>query len=245
LIQLVRPPLPVAASDYLDTQTTYVNGFPHGQRKQKAADRWTSKSPLRFAAVRAALEGMCSGHVRCMYCEDSRGTDIDHFEPKANAPERAFQWENYLLACSYCNSNEKRRAFPKAGSTPLLVDPTDPADSPSAHIAYSPTTGEYEGIAGSPKADATLKTFGINGRTLPRARRQAWILMELNIVGFADAKDAGDDDRADRVRDAAVHQPFAGVLTALVLASASVLSYLVHPACRDAIARYPEVAAWL
>ncbi|MET7898836.1 hypothetical protein [Streptomyces mirabilis] len=38
------------------------------------------------------------GAVRCMYCDDSRGTDIDHVHPLAVAPLRAFVGDNHLLA---------------------------------------------------------------------------------------------------------------------------------------------------
>ena len=58
---------------------------------------------------------MAPGVQRCMYCLDSLGTDIDHFEPKSRRPLRTFCWHNHLLACSRCNSNYKREEYPCDG----------------------------------------------------------------------------------------------------------------------------------
>lgn len=91
-------------------------------------------------AVRSVLQGMAGGRIRCMYCEDSLGTDIHHFRPQVLAPALAFSWSNYLLACAHCNSNRKRSVFPldRAG-LPLFVDPT--AEDPLEHLALLPTSG--------------------------------------------------------------------------------------------------------
>ncbi|NOY25886.1 MAG: HNH endonuclease, partial [Oligoflexia bacterium] len=105
---------------------------------------------------------MASGRARCMYCEDSLGTDIDHFRPKADFPQRAFAWPNYLLACSHCNSNLKRNAFPIDGNgDPLLLDPS--ADNPAEHLLFSPSTGEFVSVGA--KGQESIRVFGLNDDT--------------------------------------------------------------------------------
>jgi uncharacterized protein (TIGR02646 family) len=64
-----------------------------------------------FDEVINQLIDMCPGTRRCCYCEDARGEDIEHFRPKKFYPDVAFQWDNYLYACSACNSNAKRDRF--------------------------------------------------------------------------------------------------------------------------------------
>ena len=242
MIRIQRAALPPPVVAYLQQQTRVIKGSPAKSRRSTADTRWKNKSSAQFVVVRQVLHEMCSGHSRCMYCEDSHATDIDHFEPKSTAPERAFDWQNYLAACSHCNSNEKRTAYPIGPDGPLLVDPT--SEDPRDHIAFSPTTGEYGIVNGSSKGDPTLTTFGINRGTLPAARKQAWILLECAIEGYARAMVRGEIRRARSIKTAATRHPFAGVLEALIAASSGPLASRVHPGCRAAIVAYPEVSDW-
>jgi 5-methylcytosine-specific restriction endonuclease McrA len=92
--------------------------------RTEARRLWNLQANQAFREIREALGKMASGLERCMYCEDSEGTAIEHFWPKATYPERAFDWLNYLIACSQCNSNFKRDQFPLDGAgAPLLVKP--------------------------------------------------------------------------------------------------------------------------
>jgi 5-methylcytosine-specific restriction endonuclease McrA len=77
-----------------------------------AREKWRSAFKDR-KAIRECLALMALGVQRCMYCGDNLGTDIDHFEPISDAPLRTFDWLNHILACSFCNSNQKRDAFPR------------------------------------------------------------------------------------------------------------------------------------
>jgi hypothetical protein len=80
-----------------------------GSTVEAAREQWGEAKAAK-KHVRAALETMTHGAVRCMYCDDSRATDINHFQPLAKAPLRALVWANHLLACSHCNSNVKRHS---------------------------------------------------------------------------------------------------------------------------------------
>ncbi|MBK7758736.1 MAG: hypothetical protein IPI35_20530 [Deltaproteobacteria bacterium] len=163
---LPRAALRQATLDMLHQVTQEVTSAADPKAKAKA--RWKAKSPKlkdTFDEVRAALEAMASGHARCMYCEDSLGTDIDHFWPKADFPDRAFTWENYLLACSYCNSNLKRNQFPRdAAGQPELLDPT--VDEPAEHLFFLPGNGRF--LAIGPKGHQSIAVFGLNDNAAPR-----------------------------------------------------------------------------
>jgi uncharacterized protein (TIGR02646 family) len=66
------------------------------------------------ADVRGALWAMCGRS--CAYCDrelpgNDRG-DVEHFRPKSIYWWLAYKFENYLLACSVCNSAYKGEKFP-------------------------------------------------------------------------------------------------------------------------------------
>lgn len=111
--------------------------------------------------VRRALWAM--QRKKCGYCERrrdvNRESDIDHFRPKAEvtlAPAHdgywwlAYDWNNLLFCCRYCNQRYKLNHFPVeseanrvgkentplAGERAYLIDPCDAADDPENFLAY-------------------------------------------------------------------------------------------------------------
>jgi hypothetical protein len=74
-----------------------------------------------------------------MFCEDSRGTDIDHFWPLKPFSRRTFVWENLLLACGGCNRVKGNRFDLNDQGDPLLIDPT--AEDPWNFLFFEPDTG--------------------------------------------------------------------------------------------------------
>ncbi|MBG0816068.1 HNH endonuclease [Planomonospora sp. ID82291] len=155
-----------------------------------------------------------------MYCGDGLGTDIDHFEPLAAAPLRAFDWPNHLLACSHCNSHEKRELFPRAADgTPLLVDPS--AEDPYDHLELVLSTGVYEAL--TVRGEATIEVFGLNRPDLVRGRAAAFIRTVCMLrdrarlvrpVGLAEDADA--ETEAAEIAVSLLDQPFADVLYAML-----------------------------
>ncbi len=132
---LQRPELESPLVDYLEDQQHKVDAGADVRATWKTQRQSTSM--FRIAEL---LRRMTGSHERCMYCEDSRGTDFDHFWPKLRYPERAFLWLNFLLACAACNRAKGDR-FPKnEAGDPLLIDPTksDPWD----FLFYDPETDE-------------------------------------------------------------------------------------------------------
>ena len=131
-----------------------------------ARTAWQSARSER-GRLRSRLIEMAPGNRRCMYCGDSLGTDIDHFQPIAKNVARTFDWLNHLLACSHCNSNEKRDQFPfDSDGNPLLIDPT--RDDPDRHLLLLLSSGEYRAL--SPMGAASIEVYGLNRTDLVMGR---------------------------------------------------------------------------
>lgn len=101
----------------------------------------------------------------------------------------AFEWENYLLACSTCNRTWKSDFFPVAGApedrsrpaedndeTPLLLNPFD--DDPGAHLGYH-VDGTIH--AKTPRGLATIETVGLWRPSLVNQRRKILRKVEARI----------------------------------------------------------------
>ncbi|EFE74634.1 hypothetical protein SSIG_02186 [Streptomyces filamentosus NRRL 11379] len=149
---------------------------------------------------------MAPGHQRCMYCGDSQGTDIDHFEPKSRAPLRTFEWLNHLLACAYCNSNQKRNRFPRSETdgSPLLLDPT--LQEPLEHLRLVLPVGTYKGL--TPQGDACIAVFGLNNRgALVDGRRTAYVTAKHSVELWRIATDRGRHDKGAEIVRAAWNRP--------------------------------------
>lgn len=186
---------------------------------------------------------MATGIERCMYCEDSHGTDIEHFRPKSEYPTFAFTWENYLLACSECNSNHKRTEFPLDDEgRPLLIDPC--VDEPREHLAFSPSTGKFVEL--DLKGKHSTVVFGLNRYSLERARRRTWVEVQELLACYAAHVQAGRSRRAEEVKATICDLPHQSVLVEIVeLAARNDAARYLEAECRDAIANHPEIRQWL
>ncbi|MEL5957461.1 HNH endonuclease [Streptomyces sp. CLV115] len=185
-------------------------------RKAKAADLWGNTTVRRRVrdGLLTTLADMAPGHQRCMYCGDGQGTDIDHFEPKSLAPLRTFDWLNHLLACSYCNSNQKRNKFPRSDEdgSPLLLDPT--LQDPLNHLRLVLPLCEYKGLTA--QGEACIEVFGLNERgVLVEGRRTAYGTAKQSVELWRIATDRGQHSKAAEVVRVAWNRPLADVLAAM------------------------------
>lgn len=217
--------------------------------KQRAKSLWNSKPDKAFSEIREALQSMAPGRSRCMYCEDSQGTDIDHFWPKSTYPAGAFCWPNYLLACSYCNSNLKREQFPtNEHGDPLLLDPSDPCDDPRRHLLFLPTNGEFRAIGS--KGQPSIDVFGLNDdtppRQLPTARKDALVCLQASLLLYDRQVRSGDHASAERTRGTILRYPFSSVLVWLLdtVSRPGAVRVLDDPELIELIERY-QVSGWL
>lgn len=212
-----------------------------GDPKNEAARLWILRGNKAFQEIRSVLRQMASGLERCMYCEDSAGIAIEHFWPKSTWPHRAFDWLNYLIICTLCNSN-KRDQFPlDDAGRPLLLDPTE--EDPLDHMALSPATGML--LALSLKGTLTIEIIDLDRETLVKGRAYAWTALEGLIAEYASLRQTGDSARSARVEMTIRNYPFAGVLTALLRMAVGVdADLLIEARCLRAIQDFPEILAW-
>jgi hypothetical protein len=179
-----------------------------------------------------------------MYCEDSFGTDIEHFFPKTRYPSKAFSWHNYLLACSHCNSNLKRQRFPLLRRRPLLLDPS--AEDPQNHLAFLPSSGEFAsiGIKGQPSIEVFALNDATAPRKLPQARKGAFLKLQLLLEEYEKCIVAGDTANADLAKRTIQDEPFPAVLGWLIaIAQGPAAANLLRPTIPALVVKY-SVQTW-
>jgi uncharacterized protein (TIGR02646 family) len=242
--RIQRLPLSQNALDFLRQRTSEIEGKPDAERAEEASRLWKLQGKA-FKEVREVLRQMASGIKRCMYCEDSKGITVEHFRPKKDYPLQAFVWLNYLLACTECNSNYKRTQFPLDGhGNPLLLDPTDPADDPLDHLAFSPSTGLFE--PKTEKGRASCQVYGLDRDDLARARHGAWILLKEVLPRYSQHKTAGRPEKAALLETALRQQPFSGVFAAFLrIAKGPAAKQLIGDECLQVLRDHPEIEDWL
>ncbi|HEU4410024.1 MAG TPA: hypothetical protein VFS43_32515 [Polyangiaceae bacterium] len=249
--RLRRPALSAGAADFLAKRTAVVAKAAKAAKRAKAAEAaaeevkrlWGQKANKAFDEIRQTLASMASGRDRCMYCEDNQGTGIDHFRPKAHYPFDAFSWPNYLLACSSCNSNDKRDQFPlDAKGKPLLIDPT--AEDPLRHLALTTKTGEL--VSRTRKGRKSIEVFGLDRQLLNDGRRAAWLTIERHIVWYAQCRRLGRNREARVVEWLIRKESFSSVLSHLVrMASTPDEAKSIRPECRRALRQCREILTWV
>lgn len=245
--KLKRELLSAPTRAFLDERTQQV--FSSEAPKEEAQRLWKQQDNQAFKEIRAKLEAMATGLQRCMYCEDSAATDIEHFWPKSKYPERAFSWTNYLLACSGCNSNHKREQFPlDEADTPLLIDPT--AEDPQEHLVLSVTTGKFRpkkrGGQESSKGRNSIGVFGLGRDQLERGRKNAWIALPALLLRYGDARLRGDTKLANGVEQTVREHPFASVFVWFIsIASGPSAARFIDEHCLVVLAKHPEIKGWL
>lgn len=221
----------------LQDQTDAIAASPDPGAAAGAA--WTSSTRLR-ERIRVALRTMSSGRERCMYCEDSAGTDVDHFYPQSRYPLRVFDWLNHILACAGCN-RRKSNSFPLDGEdAPLLIDPT--IDDPAEHLVLSPSTGRFEAL--DERGEKSIQVYDLNRPTLVQGRLDAWRGLQELIVAYCARRHRGDAASAEELFGVIARQSFATVFVSLLrVASTAVATAYLSPACIEALGVCPEISA--
>ncbi|WP_410577353.1 HNH endonuclease [Amycolatopsis sp. lyj-108] len=185
--------------------------IPPGDSKE-ARRLWRVSRAVR-RSLRAGLDVMAAGRGYCMYCGDGLGSTVDHFEPIARNPGRAFDWLNHVLACEYCNSHHKRDLFPvDDDGNSLLIDPT--AEDPLDHLFLVLSIGTYRALTA--KGEQTIKVCGLNRAQLARGRETAVNQVSALVMGWWTARELGDDRRRRAMVWTLRDQPHADVLHAML-----------------------------
>ncbi|UQA62910.1 hypothetical protein [Polyangium aurulentum] len=212
-------------------------------RKKEAERLWDQEKTKAFEEIRRVLKRMAHGSERCMYCDDSAGSGIDHFWPKEKYPGRAYTWENYLWSCATCNSTFKGSQFPlDEHGKPLLIHPAE--EDPRIHFTLSPKTGKL--INKTPKGVQTQITLGFDRRgELDKARKDAFDAIQKFLIDYAAQCARGDTTEALVAQRLICRQPMASALLYLFqLLDSPGGASLIRSDCRAAIEAHPEIRHW-
>jgi uncharacterized protein (TIGR02646 family) len=145
--QVTRLPLPQRTASYLVRKQQEIDG------SGDVLTTWDHARQTKTMAELAQILALMSGkRQRCMFCGDSRSTDIEHFWPKIRYRRRVFRWDNLLWVCAGCN-RQKGDRFPRDRQRrPLLIDPS--AEDPWDFLYFDGHTGnitaKYESSTGRP-----------------------------------------------------------------------------------------------
>ncbi|GHE58673.1 HNH endonuclease [Streptomyces capitiformicae] len=212
MIRLHRAALPADTVSRMDAYTVAIARAT--ERVVKARELWghtTVRRNIRPDLI-AALRGMAPGYELCMYCGNNEAMDIDHFEPLSLAPQRTFDWQNHLYACSMCNSHHKRNSFPyDENGRPLLIDPT--VQEPLEHLHLVLGAGEY--THRTPQGEASIKVFGLNRRSLVQGRLLAYSTARDSLTLWRIHTDKGQYENARVTVRTAWNRPLADVLASM------------------------------
>jgi uncharacterized protein (TIGR02646 family) len=157
-----------------------------------------------MAKVADALVAMSGPRGRCMFCEDSRGTDIDHVWPMIPYRERTFLWPNMLWLCGGCNRKKGNRFDLDAAGAPLLIDPT--AEDPWDYLFFEPDTGmivarvDPQTGTSHPKGEYTTSpaVLPLNIEAVTDGRRRTYRCLCRAVRRFLDvAHNVGDPSAAE------------------------------------------------
>jgi uncharacterized protein (TIGR02646 family) len=233
-----------------------------------AKNRFSSRNKpgnKTFVRVKEALDAMCSGARRCVYCEDNYADEVEHMRPKDVYPAQAFCWENYVYACGPCNGPKnnhfavldaagvKHDVTPSRGDPdaprvppvpgdPMLLDPR--VEDPMQYLVVDIVTGAVVPMPGLDdrdrrRAEYTRDVLGMNDRRLPKARRDAFGSYRARLAEYVAKKEAG---AAQEVLDA-LCTDLCGLAHPTVWAEVK-RQHQAVPELADLFARAPEAVDW-
>lgn len=227
--------------------------------------RYNTRGNATFDEVKRALDQLCTGARRCVYCEDSVADEVEHVRPKDLYPEVVFAWANYVYACGPCNGPKgnhyavfvdagvepvevarkpKAPVVPPLVGAPALIDPRVEDATRLMILDLRDTYRFYplavKGTRDHARAEYTIRTLHLNDRdVLTRARRAAYVDYVSVVRRY----------QHDRDRGAPASQ-----LTALVAHTRGRQHPTVWremqrqrdklPELRDLFAAVPEAVAW-
>jgi uncharacterized protein (TIGR02646 family) len=237
------------------------------ERVSKAKSRFSSrnrKSNKTFDRVKVALDAMCPGARRCVYCEDNYADEVEHIHPKDTYPELAFAWDNYVYACGPCNGpkNNHFAVFDAAGlehdvtpprpapsprvppvaGDPLLINPRE--EDPFVFLVVDLPTGTVVLKPGLPtmearRAEYTRDVLGMNERRLPKARKDAFTGYRARLFEYVVTKEGGaSGDQLAQLRDSLLDLDHPTVWAEIKRQQA------MEPALADLFQRAPEALNW-
>lgn len=195
------------------------------EKSEKANSLWKSKKSKAFDEIKETLKQMCNVYEVCVYCECNEATDIEHIYPKKFYPNKAFSWENYVLACGKCNShlkNDKCSIFNPKGSENIEELSGQPVnedilfinqreEDPFAYIDLDLKTGIFTPASFEKRkyerADYTIKLLDLNERSnfkSARVNAKIFFIDRLNI--YVKAKLSNCFEELEKALQPEIHQ---------------------------------------
>jgi uncharacterized protein (TIGR02646 family) len=203
-------------------------------------------SIYKATAVKKALAKCQYG--KCCYCETQFRVPysyphVEHWRPKSSSRQRrndksewpgyywlAYEWENLLLSCAFCNSVNKSDIFPLRNPAaraknhrmsvqaerPSILKP-DGAVDPRSHIKF-----ELDEVIGlTPLGRKTIEVLHLNSKFQEERLRHFAIIREardryVNLINSVDPKAREEASRARRFVEGAAKpdQPYSAMVAA-------------------------------
>ena len=225
MIRLKDKKLPVDIETKLQSWTASITAeTDYPARISKAGKLWKSKRRTStMEKVVQTLTDMCSGILRCNYCEDSAADQIEHIDPKSFYPEKTFAWPNMAYVCSRCNGyksnkhalflqsnghfHEVRRSDepPPAGTSVLLNPRKDnPAEYFTLDLSGTFNITVQRGLPPQQqkRADYTIETLKLNRDLLVRSRISAFDNYLLLLEHYVMCKERNEIEKLSRISEA-------------------------------------------
>jgi uncharacterized protein (TIGR02646 family) len=233
MLKYLYPDLLPNSTKYLDKLQKKVDSEIGREAQYALANKlFSSKTAKAWADVRAKLGAVAPGGDSCFYCERDRYRDIEHIFPKRHYPERSFDWQNYIYACTICNQDKKGDKFGSLAGDVLTrfdrswpytcpLPPGVPAliniriENPLDFLKLDLDTGIFVEVGDKQmqlRANFTIELFGLNSNELPRHRVLA-LGTYLDYLGrWLKAYDAGDAKKMGFLESELVTLPHPTVL---------------------------------
>lgn len=160
------------------------------ERTRQAAP-WNRYKPTQVASDREMRETLVQAfNGKCGYCERSEAVSIDHFWPKHHYPERTWDWENFIVACSTCQEKKLDRV-PVNDMGHRMVNPRE--EEPLNFLRMNPVDGK---IYARPTGDGreqrgafTITILHLDKRpALDKDRQMIYRYVQLLIVKIIHAR---------------------------------------------------------
>lgn len=141
------------------------------QQYPKYKFRWRSQ-PC-YQNMRSQLVQMTQYH--CAFCDGFIGAEsretIEHFQPKSQFPQLAYQWDNLFPCCDVCQSNKGEKF------NALLLKPDELTYQFEAYFIANYHTGELEASPSASTTDQerakiTIDLYGLNCNARKVARKR-------------------------------------------------------------------------
>ncbi|MDF0694868.1 HNH endonuclease [Aquirufa ecclesiirivi] len=134
---------------------------------------------------------------KCAYCEcdlleEAKYMEVEHFEDKANNPNKVLVWENLLPSCKKCNGSKSTHDV----IADPIVNPFN--DTPSAHLTLRLYRFKHKDIKGK----NTIEVIGLNDtERLVKKRFEVGVQLEKTIEKAYERQESFEENKTIKRRN--------------------------------------------